>query len=109
MAISRNLAGQIHAYNSQKVGAEFRSARCELSQVPRIPLRKGSATASNDVRSTGQTAMGAHVPNELTGSNRQTGLAAENGFEVPGHHDNCLGYLPAFNLGSKAKGPVSNG
>jgi hypothetical protein len=63
----------------------------------RSPLCKSSGTASHYVRRTGQTAVGAHVPDQLTGSNRYYSVAAENGFDVPSCDDNGLGYLlPLF-------------
>ena len=83
---------KVQAYNLQKFGAEYRSVCCELSQLPKVPLGKGSGAASHYVHRTGQAAVGAHVPDELTGSNRQSGVAAVNSFEVASYDDNSLGY-----------------
>jgi hypothetical protein len=78
-------------------GGKAHNPQCELSHVPQVPLCKSSGTASHYVRRTGQTAVGAHVPDQLTGSNRYYSVAAENGFDVPSCDDNGLGYLlPLF-------------
>jgi len=61
--------------------------------VPQVPLCENPGTASHYVRRTGQAAVGAHVPDELTGSKRHPRVAAENGFEVPSYDGNGLGYV----------------
>ena len=59
--------GKIHAHNPQKASAEFWSARRELSHMPQVPFCKSSGTARHHVHRAGQAAVGAHVPDELTG------------------------------------------
>ena len=39
--------GKIHSYNPQKVGTEFRSACCELPDMPQVPLCESCGTASH--------------------------------------------------------------
>jgi hypothetical protein len=61
--------------------------------VLQVPLCENPGTASHYVRRTGQAAVGAHVPDQVTGSKRHSRVAAKNGFEVPGHDDDGLGYV----------------
>jgi len=88
--------GNIQAHNPQKVDAEFWSACRKLSHVAQLPLCKTPGTASHYVRWTGQTTVGARIPDELTGSNFQSGVAAENSFEVSSDDDHSFGNLLAL-------------
>lgn len=90
------LGGKIRAYNPQEAGAEFWSARRKLSHVPQVPACKHSGAAGYNLNGTGQTAIGTHVPGELTRSKRHSDVVAENGLEVPSYDDNRLGYLLPF-------------
>jgi hypothetical protein len=99
---SRNFGGKVGAHDPQKVGAEFRSARHELSQLLEVPLRQSSATARHHIHWTGQTAVSAHVADELTGSKRHSCLVAENGLDFPTNKANCVRYLLALLEGDLA-------
>ena len=62
--------------------------KSHFAKVPkeRSPLRPRTLGA----------AVGATVPDELPGSQRDSSLVAENHFKVSGDEDNCVGYLLAF-------------
>jgi hypothetical protein len=64
--------------------------------VPQIPLREGYGIASDYIYGVGQTAVGAHIPDELTGSNCQSSLTALNGLDVAGYKDNGVDDLLTF-------------
>ena len=61
--------GKIGAHNLQKFGAEFRSARHEFPELLQVPLCQSCGAAHHHIHGTGQAAVGAHVPDQLTGSN----------------------------------------
>jgi len=76
--------------------------------VPQVPLCENAGTASHYFHRTGQAAVGAYIPDQLTRSKRHSGVAAKNSFEVAGYDDNGLGYvLPLFenNLAGRAVDP----
>jgi hypothetical protein len=107
MATSQ-FGSKIHAHNSEKVGAEFWSACCKLSHMPQVPSRQGSGTPRHYVRRAGQATIGAHVPDELTGSKCHSRVTAENCLEVPSYDDDGLGYVLTFfenNLPRRAVDP----
>jgi hypothetical protein len=74
------------AHNPQKVGAQFRFTCGEHFYVPQVPLGESSGTASHYVRQTGHAAVGTHVSDQLTGSNRHHGHRTDGSFR-----DYCLG------------------
>jgi hypothetical protein len=84
--------GKISAHNLQKFGAEFRPALGELSHVLQIPRGKPCRPARHHVHWTDEATIRTHIPDELSGTVRQDGLATENPFSFAGNEDNRLGY-----------------
>ena len=85
--------GKISAHKTQKFGAEFRPALGELSHVLQIPGGKPCGPPRHHVRWTDETTVRARIPDELSGTIREDGLATENRFSFAGNEDNRLRYL----------------
>ena len=85
--------GKISAHILQKFGAEFRPALGELPHLLQIPRGKPCGPPRDHVHWTDEATIRTHIPDELSGTVRQDGLATQNRFSFPGNEDNRVRYL----------------